>query len=194
MHPALLLIPLAAVGGSAAVLRARAIAKKTAPGAVVPIPGGKGTVLIPSSVGPGQSVPDVKITQLPPAIQAAINTPGAPPDQSFLNALAIGIASGDPGFNDPSRVAKSRNGLIFDPRASTLIPGLKAGDILAGDTCTFDVGAAGMQISSVPGGSSIMLVQQPGNSSLAGIFVDARVPEGTAVTIPLSSVTGITPG
>lgn len=188
MNPLLLLIPALGIGGTAVVLHERAKAKQ-APGQALPIPGGTGTVVVPTSIGPGQTVPNVSITQLPPAVQAALNTPGAPPNQAFLNGVAQALATGQPGA---ANVLKARNGLIFDPTARTLIPGLKAGDIAAGLSVTFSPSDAGMQISSIPGGSSIMLAQSDSTAdSVSGIFIDPRIPENTAVTIPLSSVTGL---
>lgn len=196
MNPLLLLIPVAAVVGGGVILRKQALAKAAAARGdkTLPIPGGTGVVVVPASTA--TTVPNVTITQLPPAIQAALNTPGAPPNQSFLNALAIGIASGTPGFSDPATVGKARNGIIFDPTARTLMsPVAKAGEIQAGDTVTFSPSDAGMQISSIPGGSSVMLAQASSdNNSVSGIFIDARIPENTPVTIPLNSITGISPG
>lgn len=188
MSPLVLLIPAVGIGG---VIVAKKVidAKNLASGAAKPIPGGTGTVSTVNGV-----VQNVTISQLPPTIQAALNTPGAPPNQNFLNALAQGIANGTPGFSDPATVGKARNGIIFDPTARVLIPGLKAGDIQVGDTVTFSPSDAGMQISSIPGGSSVMLAQQAStNDSVTGIFIDARIPENTPVTIPINSVTGISP-
>lgn len=190
MSPLLLLIPGSLVAGGVAL----AIKHKQSvpPGNQAPIPGGKGTVLIPTSLGPGQTVPPVSVTQLPPAVQAALNTPGAPPVQAFVNTVAMGIAQGDPAFA-PNHIAKARNGVIFDPLASNAFGegALHAGDIQPGNSVTFSVSDAGFAGLGF-GGSSIMLAQSPcTDSSCTGIFIDSRVPEGTPVTIPLRSVTGI---
>lgn len=189
MSPLLLLIPGGLVAGGVAL--AIQHKKSIPPGVQTPIPGGTGTVLVPTSLGPGQTVPPVAVSQLPPAVQAALNTPGAPPVQSFVNSVAIGIANGDPSFQ-ANHIAKARNGVIFDPLASTIVgDAMHAGDIQSGDSVTFSVGDAGFAGLGF-GGSSIMLAQSPcTDSSVSGIFIDSRVPEGTSVTIPLKSVTGV---
>ncbi len=196
------------VGGIVALLGATAVALRlraksvvpgqngVAPGAVVAIPGGTGSVVVPTALGPGQTVPNVSISQLPPIVQQSLQGPGAPANQNFVNAVAIQLAQGVPAAQVAATTLKATNGLLFDPTASAIMTGLAAGNIQGGDSVTFDVGKAGFNISSVPSGSSILKANGPcTDTQVSGTFIDPRIPDQTTVfTIPLSSVTGISLG
>jgi hypothetical protein len=162
---ALPLLPLALGGGALFLLLAN---RKNA---------GAGGQPAPSSPGAAPGAPYV-----PPAVPVTPATPATP------------TAPAKPAF------LVARNGAKFvpvSPPANIGPPPEIASQIRVGDTVTFDLASAGLQIEGVPNGNIIgKVTRAPGSGSTLDIVpIDPRLPAGMSpVTIPVSAVSGISPG
>ncbi len=138
------------------------------------------------------------VAALPPAVQAVVNSPGAPVNQATINSLAVQQAA---GTLDVANLLKGANGVVFT-KSSPLMAGVSIPDdiakqISAGDTLTIDVGGAGLQIATVTSGNALFVAQGPADMTARTIAVKSVDPRtqdhDTVLTLPIAAITGIQP-